>query len=263
MKANNKTLRMTFNEEARLYDEIRPGYPESLIEDVIKFSEIPEGGDILEIGCGTGQATRPFAERGYSMLCLDIGKDLVAIAANNFRNFHNVTFIVKSFEDWEPKGQTFDMIIAATSFRWIDPAIRYVKAASVLKPSGTLAVFSNKHIGKNEGFFAEVQTIYQKCAPSIFQPALDKGVKKKNRAISMEETSLFEMLVRKRYPWSTEYTAEEYIKLLNTYSNHRNLSSVERQELFTGIKKLIKQKYRGRIFKHYEAVLELGRKIAS
>ncbi len=68
-KVSRKTV---FDQAARDYDEVRPGYPQELIEDIISISAIPEDGRILEIGCGTGQATIPFAKRGYSMTCLDI-----------------------------------------------------------------------------------------------------------------------------------------------------------------------------------------------
>src|SRR5215210_5494927 len=62
-------LRTTFDEAASLYDEVRPGYPEDLFDDIVSLSGIPSGGRILEIGCGTGQATVPFALRGYRDLC--------------------------------------------------------------------------------------------------------------------------------------------------------------------------------------------------
>lgn len=61
------SFRTIFDQAALDYDEVRPGYPEELIEDVISISAIPKDGRILEIGCGTGQATIPFAKCGYSI----------------------------------------------------------------------------------------------------------------------------------------------------------------------------------------------------
>jgi 2-polyprenyl-3-methyl-5-hydroxy-6-metoxy-1,4-benzoquinol methylase len=63
--------RQTFDQEAEFYDEARPGYPEALFDDVVALSAIPEEGRILEIGCGTGQATVPMARRGYHILCIE------------------------------------------------------------------------------------------------------------------------------------------------------------------------------------------------
>lgn len=61
-------LKATFNQVALLYHQVRPRYPEVLFDDVVSLSEIPPGGRILQIGCGTGQATVPFARRGYRIL---------------------------------------------------------------------------------------------------------------------------------------------------------------------------------------------------
>jgi len=46
------SLRTIFDQAALDYDEVRPGYPEELIEDVISISDISKDGRILEIGCG-------------------------------------------------------------------------------------------------------------------------------------------------------------------------------------------------------------------
>jgi hypothetical protein len=50
----------------------------------------------------------------------------------------------------------YDLVIAATSFHWVDPKVAYVKSAAVLKPLGALAVFSNTPVRKKKGFFARV-----------------------------------------------------------------------------------------------------------
>jgi len=78
---------------------------------------------------------------------------------------------MSSFEEWEPGGRLFDLVIAATSFHWVDPAIAYVKSAAVLKPNGSIAVFWNTHIGQDEGFFLHVQDIYRTYAPSMVSAA--------------------------------------------------------------------------------------------
>ena len=120
MRKDSEYLRTTFNSSAGWYDRIRPGYPERLIDDVISLSAIPPRGQILEIGCGTGKATEMFASRGYAMLCLEIGIDLAAVALQKFRASANVQIVVSSFEEWEPGNRLFDLIIAATSFHWVN-----------------------------------------------------------------------------------------------------------------------------------------------
>ncbi len=253
MNKNREQLRETFNRSADVYDRIRPGYPEALIEDVISLSQIPEQGRILEIGCGTGKATEAFADRGYSMDCLDIGGDLAAVAATKFERIQYVRVVVSSFEDWEPRNQVYDLVIAATSFHWVDPKVAYIKCAEVLKSTGALAVFSNTHIRKNEGFFARVQDVYDAHAPSMARGQSTKGKSRQN-PVGQE---LFQDPVIRRYPWSMDYSAKEYIELLSTYSDHINLPDPQRKALIAGIADLINGEFGGKVQKHYESVLTL------
>ena len=251
-------LRLTFNSVASLYDEVRPGYPDELIEDVITLSGISSDGKILEVGCGTGQATRPFAERGYGMLCLDIGADLIEVAKKQLHQFGNVAFSVCSFEDWS-SDCSFDLIISSTAFHWIDPAVRYSKAAEFLSETGALAVFSNTHIWKNEGFFADVQDVYRRHVPEWCQPSKDA---KPASPTSIAEPGLdrFSEPTQRVYPWEAYYTAKEYVRLLNTYSDHIALPDQKRKALFNDIEKFIDVRHSGRILKHYEAVLNVRKR---
>ena len=251
-------LRLTFNRVASLYDEVRPGYPDELIEDVIALSGISSDGKILEVGCGTGQATRPFAERGYDMLCLDIGAELIEIAKKELHQLGNIAFSVCSFEDWSPDC-SFDLIISSTAFHWVDPAVRYVKAAEVLSETGALAVFSNTHIRKDEGFFADVQDVYRRHVPEWCQPS--ENAKPSSPTSSVEPgLDRFSEPTGQVYLWDAYYTAKEYVRLLNTYSGHIALPDQKRQGLFDDIEEFINVKYDGRILKHYEAVLDVRKK---
>ena len=66
LMGSREERRKTFDEVAELYDRHRPGYPEQLVDDVVWLSGIPPRGRIIEIGCGPGKATVPFARRGWT-----------------------------------------------------------------------------------------------------------------------------------------------------------------------------------------------------
>lgn len=256
MPVRRNILKKTFDTVPTLYDSRRPGYPAALIEDILRLSHIPAQGSILEIGCGTGQATKPFADRGYHMTCLDIGTNLAAMARRKFQGYDNVTVTAESFESWNPKTTKYHLAIAATSFHWLDPAIRYTKVSQILRHGGFLSVFSNVHIRRDEGFFTEVQNIYRKIAPTRCQAKSEVP-----EPLGIEPgLDLFESPISKRYPWDEQYTAGEYIALLGTYSDHINLPKPERKELFRAITELINANYQGVIIKHYESMLEMRRK---
>ena len=242
-------LKTTFNTAAVLYEDIRPGYPEELIRDVVDLSGLSDHSRILEGGCGTGKATRSFAERGYELVCLDIGADLIAVATEKLKQFPSVSFMREAFETWEPEG-TFDLIISATAFHWVDPKVRYLKVSEVLESSGFLAVFSNQHVRKEEGFFAETQSLYDRYY-------LPLTAHRPTHTTDLQGVEAFQPPIRRVYPWTQTYSSEQYIKLLRTYSDHIALPDKNRHLLFEGIVNLIETKYNGRITKHYEAVLDL------
>jgi SAM-dependent methyltransferase len=256
------TLRTIFNQAACDYDKVRPGYPEKLIEDIIAISELPQSGRILEIGCGTGQATIPFAKRGYSMLCLDIGKELATLACENCRQYSNVQIRNMSFEDWNSEANSFDIVISATAFHWIPPDIGYPKVAQVLKDSGYMAIFRHHHPTPYTGFFQAVQKVYQSVVPEWKAPSDGPSTEQEIRSTEdyINRTGLFEKVLVKHYPWSKMFDKVQYLKLLNTFSGHRNLEEARRLELFTGIGALIESEFGGTIARPYLSVLYLAKK---
>lgn len=244
----NTELKTTFNTAPMLYEDVRPGYPEELIQDIIDLSDLKDHSRILEIGCGTGKATQSFAERGYEMVCLDIGVDLIAVAKEKLREFPNVAFVAEAFEAWKPTGK-FNLIISATAFHWVDPKVRYLKASEVLRSDGFLAVFSNQHVRKDEGFFAESQRLYDK----YYSPMTTD---RPTHATDFPGVEVFRDSIKRVYPWTQTYSSEQYIKLLGTYSGHIALPDENRHRLFDGIVNLIETQYGGQVTKHYEAVLD-------
>lgn len=241
---------------------MRPGYPEPLIEDVVTLSQIPPGGRMLEIGCGTGQATLPFARRGYRILCLDIGQDLLAIAARNLRDYPGVQFVNMPFEKWPTRIGKYHVVFSATAFHWITPEIGYPKSALALRPGGALAVFSNQHPRPYGGFFTEVQPIYHQYVPEWANQRERPSTQDEIQATlgAVRAMGLFEAVDARSYPWSVTYSTADYIRLLNTYSDHRTLDPARREALHQAIADLIDRRYGGQVERPYLSVLYLAKK---
>jgi len=124
---------------------------------------------VLEIGCGTGQATVPLAERGYRIVAVELGTDMAAVARRNLAAFDAVEVVTAAFEEWPLPGEPFDVVFSATAFHWIDPAVRVSKSADALRPGGLLATVATHHIAGgtwNEAFFADIQRCYERFDPS-------------------------------------------------------------------------------------------------
>ena len=91
-------LASTFNQVARLYHRVRPGYPVELFDDLAGETGLGGGASVLEVGAGTGQATRGLLERGWGVLALEPGPDLAGVARQALRGVGDVEVVVSTFE---------------------------------------------------------------------------------------------------------------------------------------------------------------------
>ncbi len=255
-------LRATFTEAAELYDRMRPTYPPAAFDDLADFATLREGARVLEIGCGTGQATLPLAGRGYRITAVELGDGMAGVARRNLRRFSNVEVLTAAFEDWPLPEEPFDAIVSATAFHWIDPAVRITKSASALRPGGVLAIIGTHHVANGDNdLFAEVQRCYERWDPATppglrLQAADDIPID----TAELDSSALFDPVQTRRYTWSETYSSSAYRDLLLTYSGHRALEQPRQLGLLDCIAQLIDRDYSGRITKQYMTELQLARR---
>jgi SAM-dependent methyltransferase len=256
-----ETLRRTFDRFATLYDRARPNYPEQLFDDLLALGNIEPGTRVLEIGCGTGKASLPLARRGCRLVCVELGERLAEIARLNLADFPLVDVITTSFDTWELQVVDFDMVFAASAWHWLDPSTRYGNAARLLKPGGLLALVTGGHAFPKgfDSFFTEIQSCYDAIGESLGKwppPSLDE-IPDERKAI--EGSGLFEDVQVRRYLWAIDYTADGYLDLLNTYSDHIAMNKSKRDILYAEIRQRISGRPSGRIRKHYLSILNIAR----
>jgi SAM-dependent methyltransferase len=256
---DRERLRATFSEIPELYDRARPTYPPALFADLA--AELPPAPRIVEVGCGTGQATVALAGCGFRVTCVELGGGLAEFARAKLARFDMVDVVHADFESWRPAQAGFDAVAAFTSFHWIDPALRYPKAASLLRPGGILAVVSTEHVGPEGGdrFFADVQEDYLAATDETDPSPPPRPDEVGDLRDEIERSGLFESVATRRYLWGVSYTADEYIDVLETYSGHRDFGETQRQELYRRIRERISHRPGRSVRKSYLAILNLAR----
>ncbi|MAT95582.1 MAG: hypothetical protein CL608_00320 [Anaerolineaceae bacterium] len=249
----------SFDSVADLYETYRPSYPAELIDDVVTLSGIQANGEIIEVGSGTGKATRLYARRGFSILCLEPGQNLIEVAKAQLSDYPQVRFERSRFEEWEANQRKFDLLISAQAFHWVPQEVRFVKAASVLKSQGYIALFWNMYPGMDGAIGYELDVVYRKHAPELIKESVPPEQLIQERTASLKAKPEFENVVVRTYPWAAQYETEAYLGLLNTYSDHLRLPEQRRLALFEAIAELI-EKHGGLIEKPYLAVLYMARR---
>ncbi|MFR0354778.1 class I SAM-dependent methyltransferase [Streptomyces sediminimaris] len=246
-------LRETFNEDAERYDRARPRYPRTLVEELARAADLGPHSRVLEIGPGTGQLTRPLAESGCRITAVELGDALAAVARRRLAAFPHVDVRVAEFESWDLPPEPFDLVVSATAFHWIDPAVRLVKAARALRPGGRLALVVTEHVaGGTEDFFARAQRCYEH-----WDPATPPGLRPQPASEipagtgELERSPLFGRVAATRYTQDITYTTDEYIDVLLTYSGHRALDERSRRGLLACLRRLIETRHGGSVTKRY------------
>jgi SAM-dependent methyltransferase len=194
-------------------------------------------------------------------VAVELGADLAAVARRNLARFPAVEVVMAEFETWPLPAEPFDLVLAATSFHWIDPAVRVAKAADALRPGGALAIVGTHHIaGGDEAFFAEVQSCYERWDPGTPPGGvrLPTAPEILGSSDEVDRSHRFGPTVFRRHEWERSYTTTGYIEVLLTYSGHRALDPVSQANLLDCIANLIDTRYGGQITKRYLTELRVA-----
>ena len=261
--AERERLRCTFDEVAEAYDLARPAYPAELFDDLVELAGLRAGARMLEIGCGTGKATVPLAERGFEVVCVELGEQLAAVARRNLAAYPRVEVVGAPFETWEPAEAGFDAVVAFTAFHWIDPGIRYEKSARLLRDGGALAVVTTGHVVPEDGdpFMLEAQDDYVAVGEPWLRPPRPDEIDGISDEIAA--SGVFAPVATRRYPWEQRYSAEEYVAVLDTYSGHRTIEQERRLRLYDLIRARIEARPERAVRKAYLFILDVARRRAS
>ena len=263
--AERERLRRTFDAVAPDYQDARPEYPDALYATLLSLTGVrPQADALCEVGSASGKATLPLARRGFAITCVELGAALAAQARRNLAPFERVTVVNADFETWAPPArQAFGLVFAATAWHWIDPAVKYRKAASVLRPGGHLAFWEAVHVVPDGGdpFFAEIQDVYDEIGAGM----PDGHVFARPETLASNEAEIaasgvFTDPVIRRFDWEVQYTAESYIRLLATFSSNLVMEPWQRDRLYGEIRRRLAPRPDGLVRRHWGAVLHVARK---
>jgi SAM-dependent methyltransferase len=226
----HRDLAESFGAEAARYDRSRPDYPAAMIDRIVAASPGP---DVLDVGCGTGIAARQFQAAGCRVLGVEPDARMAGRAPG-------LDVEVAPFESWDPKGRTFDAVVAAQAWHWVDPVAGAVKAAGVLRPGGLLAVFWNVFQPPREVADA-FAAVFREVLPDLpFQPFTQPALEVYSGIFGKAEDGIraagtFGEPRRWRTGWSRPYTRDEWLEQVPTHGGFSGFPPGARAALLTGL----------------------------
>ncbi len=258
-------LGMTFDTVAPLYERMRPGYMPELYETLFQYIPIGEESVVVEVGAGGGQATGPILQTGCTLTTVECGAQFSARLQEKFQAYPKFSVCTAKFEDTVFPPDTYDLVFSASAFHWVPEQIGYEKVYAMLRSNGAFARFAN-HPYRDKGnpalsralddLYAQYYYPFYNKPPAVIAEYTEQEAAERARiAARYGFTDIrYALFHRQRV-----FTAEEYLQLLGTYSDHIVLEASVRNPFFAGIAAAI-QDHGGTITLYDTIDLQLVRK---
>jgi SAM-dependent methyltransferase len=235
---SRRGLRAGFDADAQAYDRTRPVGPDALFDDLVRVAGLGPGDRVVEIGCGTGQATVPLAERGLAVTAVELGPALADLARLRTARFPGVSVVTTSFEDWQDTDAIPARAVAVfNALHWIDPELRYAKPAGILAPGGAMVVGGCRWAqpADAEPFWFEVEEDYRAVGFAGPPPPPPDQIEAWH--FPDEARACFEEVASFRYPFRRSYTAADYLAQLATQSGTHALGPEQSAEFLALVRR--------------------------
>lgn len=229
---------LSFGSVAAAYERYRPGYPEELADAVLAYA----GGPVrtaLEIGAGTGKATRVFARRGITVTATEPDP---AMLAELRRHVPPTVVAVRAAFEEVPLGATYDLVFAAAALHWTRAEGRWPRVAALLRPGGVFASFGGPLRLADPGVEEAVRGARGDVLPEDRVPSPDgtpEGSSMQWPGTELVRGELFgdvrQVVIERRVSMS----ADDYIGHLSTISAYLSLEEGAREGVFARIRDAI------------------------
>lgn len=264
---DRRAIGRLFDEVPELYDRVRPTYPDELFADLVAIAGIHNGSSVLEVGCGTGQATRSWAALGFSVTAVEPGAGMARVARQRLASFDNVRVATSTFEEWDDQDRRFDLLLAAASWHWVDPSRGWPRAHVVLRPGARMTLIGNVVVrspGEPE-VYAETGDLHEHYSPGNPDwalPPLEDEIRATNEGWGLVEDPgpLFGPTIVRWDPVVQWFDGSGFADLLRSTSLYRRLEPEVREPLLNAIAERIRTEMGDRVPRRYLGVLRVAQR---
>ncbi len=205
---------------AESFERFRLGYPDVVVDGTLAYADIPVR-SAIEVGAGTGKATRAFASRGVHVTALEPDVDMFAVLERETTGM-SVEPVLSSFEKYD--GPRVDLVYAAAAWDWTDPQHHWTRAVDMLVDGGVLALFSSPMKLADRALQAGVDAVFARRDQHVLASAgwLHDEMTASDLVVDVEHHVV---------PREVVLLQREYIGYLSTLVDYADLPAEERQDV--------------------------------
>jgi SAM-dependent methyltransferase len=225
---------LSFGAVAQAYERFRPGYPVGLVDLVMTYAGQPLL-TALEIGAGTGKATRLFAARGVKVTATEPDGAMLAELRRHVPA--SVRTVQAAFEDLRP-GESYGLVYAAAALHWTNPAGRWPRIAALLEPGGVFASFGGPGRLADAALEEAVRVARAPFLASDEIPSPDGTAPEQDMqwpGTELRRSDWFVDVQQSVIGQRLTMTARDYIGLLSTVSAYLELPVLQQEQVYSRI----------------------------
>jgi SAM-dependent methyltransferase len=230
---------LSFGAVAEAYERFRPGYPDELFDVVAAYAGRAVR-TALEIGAGTGKATRLFAQHGVAVTATEPDEAMLAELRKHVPP--SVTAVAAAFEDVRPGEEKYGLVYAAAALHWTKPEGRWERVAALLEPGGVFASFGGPvrlaDPAVAEAFYAAREPFL--ATDDIPSPdGTPEAEPMQWPGTELEQSALFTDVRQVEVERRLRVSAEDYVGHLSTISAYLELPGSKREQAFERFRRLL------------------------
>lgn len=220
-------LGRSFDSSAAEYLLARSAYPSELIAYILQVAELESTSKVLDVGCGSGQATLEFVSRGYRVVAIDPAKNALDLLSERCADFPKVELVHSTFEGYECPDSTFDLIVCAQAFHWLDSDHASRRLSELLRPSGHVAVFWHMQEvlpGSPQADLYALNSKHFETYPLMNPPEYAPEFLDAMVDILCKDDRIGDVQISE-YPWRQSYDKDMFVSLFHSWSKYATLST--------------------------------------
>jgi SAM-dependent methyltransferase len=242
--------RHLFGTDPELYDAVRPGHPDEVYAILAERCGLGRGSKVLEVGPGTGQATRRLLELGASpLVALEPDPQLAAFLRARFGT--RIVLVETALEDSALERAAFDLAAAASSFHWVDEETGLSRLRDALRPGGWIALWwtSFGDETRPDPFMEAIDPLFvdvphSPSAPGDGRPSFARDAERRLAALA---DAGFHDQSHEELRWRHEWDATGIRGLYSTFSPIISLDPAHRDRMLASIERTAATQFGGRV----------------